>query len=91
MIYGAGKLHPLLKDAAKAIMHKLEGDSEGIRLREQEEFYRHGQTKIKPESKKPTPGPSRAQSEILSVDMLNSRTANPTQDRRITPTQTEKK
>ena len=41
--YGAGKLRLLLSDAAKALMQKLEGDPEGMKLRQESGYYRYRQ------------------------------------------------
>ena len=42
--YGENVLQPLLFGATKAIMAKLNNDLEGMRARENDDFYRHGQT-----------------------------------------------
>lgn len=41
--YGVEKLHGLLQDAARDLWEKLKKDPEGMRLRENADFYRHGQ------------------------------------------------
>lgn len=42
--YGATELQVLLQNAAEALMQKLTNDPDGRRAREDENFYRHGQT-----------------------------------------------
>lgn len=86
--YGADELQHLLRDAAKAIMEKLENDVEGIILREKDDFYRYGQTFMTPDSRKLTPAPSRTQSEAnFSVDRLGSGTATPMRNQAATSLQ----
>jgi hypothetical protein len=46
LAYGANELFALLQDAAKAIMEKLSKDPAGMKHRENDEFYRHGQTHL---------------------------------------------
>lgn len=53
--YGVKKLQPLLSDAAKAIMTKLDNDPIAKVLRQDENFYRYGQTELAPKSRNPTP------------------------------------
>ena len=61
--YGTEKLHVLLQDAAKTLVGKLRNDPEGSKLRQNLDFYRHGQTGHTPkDSKMPTPLASRGQS-----------------------------
>ena len=43
--YGVEKLHGLLQDAAKDLWEKLKKDIKGLRLREDVDFYRHGQSR----------------------------------------------
>ena len=82
--YGAGELADMLSDAARSIMKKLEMDLEGMRSREDLDFYRYGQTIITPDSRIPTPAQSHEPSKsITSVDMLRSRTATPTLGRAV--------
>ena len=52
--YGANELRPLLSSAAEAIMESL--DSEGEKLRQELDFYRHKQIRSTPGSKRDTPG-----------------------------------
>lgn len=60
--YGAGELFFLLRDAAKVVMENLSNDLEGVKLRQNSDFYRYGQTSVKPGSRIQTPALSRAQS-----------------------------
>jgi hypothetical protein len=84
--YGVNELYSTLKKAAKALMEKLAKDPEGVILRSNSNFYRFGQTTTAPSSRKPTPAASQAPS-IMSVDMLRSGTAMPTQSQAQTPMQ----
>jgi hypothetical protein len=60
--YGAGELHKLLGNAAKAIVENLRNDPAGTTARANSDFYRHGQTTIPSTSKRQTPAASRAPS-----------------------------
>ena len=87
--YGADELQFLLHDAAEAIMEKLKKDPDGMKKREQIDFYCHGQTTKTGGSKKSTPAPnqaspapSQALSEVpASLDMVLSGEVTPTQGR----------
>ena len=84
--YGANELGDMLSDAAKAVMKKLEENSDEMKSRENSDFYRYGQTRITAESRIPTPAQSRAPSEANpSVDMLRTRTVTPMQARALQP------
>ena len=83
--YGADELRFQLKDAAESIIKKLKNDPEGRIKRANADFYRHGQTKITPDSRNPTPSGTRRPSKTsASSAMVMSGTVTPTQAR---PTQ----
>jgi hypothetical protein len=80
--YGVNELHLLLQDAAKDLMAKLNEDPTEKALRDNEHFYRYGQTEIPTSSRKPTPAvPAQTLSatQDMSVDRDRSRTTTPGQ------------
>lgn len=76
--YEAEELQQYLSDAAKALMQKLERDAQSVRLRERNEYYRYGQTIVKPESRQSSSAPSRPCS-------VRSGSATPRQNRASIP------
>ena len=71
--YAVEKLLGLLQDAAKDLVEHLNTNADRIKLREDKDFYRHGQVDKTPRgSNMPTPGPSRSRSvrSRMSVDTL---------------------
>ena len=76
--YGVDELRLLLQNAAKALMAKLDKNAKEKSLRDNEDFYRYGQTDILPSSRKPTPSARQTLSAVdNSVDMDRSETATP--------------
>ena len=71
--YAVEKLRGLLQDAAKDLVENLNTNPDQIKLREDKDFYRHGQVDKTPRSSNmPTPGPSRSNSinSTMSVDTV---------------------
>lgn len=60
--YGATELHLLLQNAAEALMKKLTNEPGGISARQDEDFYRYGQTIKLPRNTTQTPAISRGAS-----------------------------
>ena len=60
--YGATELHLLLQNAAEALMKKLTNDPDGNSARQDENFYRHGQTIKLQRNAMQTPAISRGES-----------------------------
>lgn len=89
--YGVGILRGLIRNAAQAIVEKLENDPEAFKARSDVNFYRYGQTIIKPESRIPTPITSRLGSiRGMSIDTLRDGTTTPIQSQLPVPKQTTK-
>jgi hypothetical protein len=60
--YGATELHSLVQKAAEALMEKLAKGPDGKNARQDEDFYRHGQTVTLPRGKTETPAFSQGKS-----------------------------
>lgn len=66
--YGATELHLLLQNAAEALMEKLSNDPDGESARQDENFYRYGQTIKLPRNSTQTPTMSLGES--LQINRL---------------------